>query len=224
MKNSENYNYYNHFKVDVVGGFLAMENPEIFSKYLEAIKTKNIPFIVISSGSSGQDVINVCKNYSFVKEIIIFCGTYKYNEHYIKENPGYVKKVFTNIKDAYDYIKGFGPNKYKQGIEDYNNSDKLVFSYDDIKMNRQFEQCPVISAYEYDKCYFLVHRAYAHFFGDINDKNENVVFKNSYFKIIKDYINNSKIIDGSKKSELIEKFEEIVDCPNFVETSIRKWF
>ena len=223
MKNQENYQYYNDFKVDVVGGFLAMDNIEIFSKYLEAIKKKNIPFIVISSGSSGQDVINVCKKYSFVKEIIIFCGTYKYNEHYIKENPGYVKKVFTSIKEVYAYIKGFGPNKYKQGIEDYNNSDKLVFSYDDIKMNRQFEQCPVISAYEYDKCYFLVHRAYAHFFGNIDDINENVVFKNSYFKIIKDYINNSKIIDGSNKNELIEKFEDIVNCPNFVEVSIRKY-
>ena len=31
MKNSENYKYYNDFKVDVVGGFLAMDNIEIFS-------------------------------------------------------------------------------------------------------------------------------------------------------------------------------------------------
>ena len=38
MKNSENYKYYNDFKVDVVGGFLAMDNIEIFSKYLEVIK------------------------------------------------------------------------------------------------------------------------------------------------------------------------------------------
>ena len=90
-------------------------------------------------------------------------------------------------------------------------------------MNRQFEQCPVISAYEYDNCYFLVHRAYAHFFGDINDTSENVVFKNSYFKIIKDYIINSKIIDGSDKSDLIKKFQDIVNCSNFVETSIRKY-
>ena len=223
MKNQENFKYYNNFKVDVVGGFLAMDDLEMFAKYLEIIEKKNIPFIVISSGSSGQEVIDICKKYSFIKEIIIFCRNYKYNEHYIKENPGYVKKVFTSIKEVYEYIQNFGPNKYKEGIEDFKQSDNLIFSYDDIKMNKQLEQCPVISAYEYDKCYFLVHRAYAHFFGNMDDKNEEVVFKNSYFKIIKDYVNSSKIISGSDKALLISKFEDIVDCENFVETSIRKY-
>jgi 2-hydroxy-3-keto-5-methylthiopentenyl-1-phosphate phosphatase len=147
MTYPENYAYYNKFKVDVVGGFLAMDNIEIFKKYLEAIKKKNIPFIVLSSGSSGQQIIPICKKYSFIKEVIIFCGTYKYNEHYIKEYPGYVKKVFTSISNVYDYIKTFGKEQYKQGIQNYINSDSFIFSKEDIKMNKQLEQCPVISAY-----------------------------------------------------------------------------
>ena len=60
MTNKENYKYYSKFKVDVVGGFFAMDNLDIFKKYLEAIKQKNIPFIVISSGSSGKDIIPIC--------------------------------------------------------------------------------------------------------------------------------------------------------------------
>ena len=120
-----------------------------------------IPFIVISSGSSGKDVIQICKKYSFIKEIIIFCGTYKYNEHYLKEYPWYVKKVFTNINDVYAYIKSLG--KDEEGIEKYKISDHFLFFLEDIEMNKQLEQFPVISAYEYDKCYFLVHRAYALF-------------------------------------------------------------
>ena len=184
MTNPENYRYYNNFKVDVVGGFLAMDNLDIFKKYLEVIKNKNIPFIVISSGSSGKDVIPICKQFSFVKEVIIFCGNYKYNEHYLKEYPNYVKKVFTSIQDVYNYIKLFGKEKYKQGIQNFIELDKFIFSPEDIKMNKQLEQCPVISAYEYDKCYFLIHRAYAHFFEDINDKSKNVTFTETKFNII----------------------------------------
>ena len=132
-----------------------MDDLEIFKQYLSAIENKNIPFIVISSGTSGKDVIPICKNYSFVKEVIIFCGNYEYNKHYIKDYPGYVKKVFTTIKDVYNYIKTFGEN-YKDGIEKYKNSNHFIFPSEIIKMNKQLEQCPVISAYEYDNCYFLI--------------------------------------------------------------------
>ena len=58
-------------------------------------------------------------------------------------------------------------------------------------------------AYEYDKLYFLVHKAYSHFFGDMNDKN-NYIFPKTYFNKIKEYINNSEIIE--KKKELIDQF------------------
>ena len=90
MTNSENYGYYYKFKVDVVGGFYAIDDLDILKNYLEAIKDKYIPFIVISSGTSGKDVIPICKKYNFVKEVIIFYANYNYNEHYIKEYPGYV--------------------------------------------------------------------------------------------------------------------------------------
>ena len=223
MRNHENYRYYNDFKVDVVGGFLGMNNFQMLEKYLEAIINKNIPFIVISSGSSGANAIKICKKFSFVKEVIIFCGDYKKHEHYIKDNQGYVKNVFTSIDDVYNYIQKFKPNKYEQGIKDFKNLDKFYFSYEDIKMNKQLEQCPVISAYEYDRCYFLVHRAYAYFFGDINNKNENVIFKKSYFKIVKDYINKSEIIKSLNKNVLIFMLEDLVDKKNFVELTLRKY-
>ena len=48
-------------------------------------------------------------------------------------------------------------------------------------------------AYEYDKLYFLVHRAYAYFFGDMNDK-EKYIFPENYSKKIKKFINESEII------------------------------
>ena len=221
MTNPENYGYYNNFKVDVVGGFLAMDELNMFKKYLEVIKNKDIPFIVISSGSSGNDVIPICKKYEFVKEVIIFCENYEFNKHYKNEYPGYVKKVFTEIDRVYEYLASFGANK--EGIEKYRNSDQFIFSYDEIKMNKQLEQCPVISAYEYDKCYFLIHRTYAHFFEDINDRNKDVTLTRGNFKKIKDYINSSKILNNTNKNELLKKFEPLVNSKNFTELSIRTY-
>ena len=79
-------------------------------------------------------------------------------------------------------------------------------------MNKQLEQCPVISAYEYDKCYFLIHKAYASFFGNINDKKE-FKFPKAYFDIIQNYISNP----------LFHQFMSLVDRNYFVELYIREY-
>ena len=40
---------------------------------------------------------------------------YEYNKHYIDEYPGYVKKVITDIRELYNYLKTFhGNNKYRK--------------------------------------------------------------------------------------------------------------
>ena len=57
MTNGENYIYFNNFKGDVVGGFHATDDINIFKTLCQKISKKNIPFIVVSSGSSGKDVI-----------------------------------------------------------------------------------------------------------------------------------------------------------------------
>ena len=95
LTNREQYKYFSNFQLDVVGGFYAMDRLDIFEEYLkeiEKINKLNIPFIVISTSSSGKDNILICKNYSSIKEIIIFFGNYVYNKHYIQEYTGYIKK------------------------------------------------------------------------------------------------------------------------------------
>lgn len=61
ITNCENYEYFNNFKVDVVGGFYAIDDINIFRNYLEKIKEKDIPFIVLCSGSAGKDIIPISK-------------------------------------------------------------------------------------------------------------------------------------------------------------------
>ena len=218
MRNCENYRYYNNFKVDVVGAFYAIDDIEIFKQYLVKIKEKNIPFIVISSGSSGKTILPICKKYSFIKEVIIFCFDYEHNKHYLKEYPGYVKKVFTSIEPLYDYLQS---NKnYENEVIIKNSEIKNFFSESDLDMDNQFFQCPVISATEYDKCYFLVHRAYSHFFGNINDQNERPKFSiNNYLKIVEGLMKINKL-------DLIQKFKNLVDISDnktFIEKAIRTY-
>ena len=224
ITNAENYEYFNNFKVDIVGGFYAIDDINIFKNYLEKIEKKQIPFIVLCSGSAGKDIIPICKKYSFIKEVIIFCFNYSYNEHYIKEYPGYVKKVLTSIDSVYDYIKTFGTD-YISEIHKYHNNEKYTFYEEDISMKKQFLQCPVITAEEYDRCYFLVHRAYSHFFGDINDKYEKPKYiEQNHTKVIKCL--NKFSIKSSERDELIKQFNGLVNLDNnnrFVEKAIHEY-
>ena len=61
ITNGENYKYFNNFKVDVVGGFYAMDDVNIFKKFLQKISERHIPYLVVSSGSSGKEIIPICK-------------------------------------------------------------------------------------------------------------------------------------------------------------------
>ena len=225
MTNEENYKYFNKFKVDVVGGFYAMDDINIFKKFLQKISEKHIPFLVVSSGNSAKEIITICKQNSFIKEVIIFCKDYELNKHYIDEYPGYVKKVTTSIDELYNYLKNF----FGQTVcYECHPDSPYQFKYDDIQMDKQFLECPVITAEEYDKCYFLVHRAYAYFFGDFN---LNIHLFGEYnYNIILDLIDRLSYKNYFKKSDdmskVIDIFKELKNCEIFnifVEKIIRKY-
>ena len=166
--------------------------------------------------------------YTYIQKIFfykrgnhIFCLNYSYNEHYINEYPGYVKKVLTSIDSVYDYIKTFG-DVYKYHIDYFHTEEKYRFSNEEISMKSQFLQCPIITAEEYDKCYFLVHRAYAHFFCDMDNKYEKPKFI---------YQNNTKIIDCLHKiheetDDLYKQFRGLLNLDRkniFIEKAIREY-
>ena len=226
MTKKDNYRYFNKFKIDVVGGFYAIDDLKILENYLEKIKEKDIPFIVISSGGSGKDVISICKKYSFIKEVIIFCKNLEYNMHYIQEYPDYVKKVLNTKKKIYKYIKTFGADKYKNGVEKYLHEDKYIFSSEEISMDKQLQQCPLISAYEYDNCYFIVHKVYSHFFGDINNNLEESMFKAQNLEKLLEYLNQLPFKNEIDKKLMMHMFKSLANLKTndeFVEETIRQY-
>ena len=48
ISNAENYKYFINFKINVTGDFKAIDDISILIEYLNEIKYKNIPYIVIS--------------------------------------------------------------------------------------------------------------------------------------------------------------------------------
>ena len=225
MTNEENYKYFNNFKVDVVGGFHAMDDINIFKKFLDKISEKNIPFLVVCSGSSAKDIIPICKQYSFIKEVIIFCMNYSYNKHYIDEYPGYVYKVTTSISELYQYLKKF------YGFSRCEKCFPHPYQFTDyqIKMDKQIQDCPVITAEEYDKCYFLVHRGFAYFFGNFGSKYNS--FGQENYNIIKRLLDNLaqknyfKNYSNGKASliSIFQKLKNIKEYHIFVEKAIRAY-
>ena len=113
---------------------------------------------------------------------------------------------------------------YKYIKNEYKKENNNVFSKEDIQMNKQLEQCPVITGEEYERCYFLVHKAYSYFFGNINKDNSNsfTIFNNILdflYKYLYPYPNKNK-----ERTELFDIFRELRDCDDyssFVENSIR---
>ena len=93
-------------------------------------------------------------------------------------------------------------------------------------MDKQLQQCPLISAREYDRCYFLVHKIYSQFFGDMNNKFELPKFKTENFNKILEYLNNFNFEKEKDRNDLINAFNKLVNIKTndeFVEKSIREY-
>ena len=149
---------------------------------------------------------------------------YEYNKHYIDEYPGYMNKVITSIDELYEYLKKF----YDSGLCYKCKQCPFQFKDNDIQMDKQIPQCPVITAEEYDKCYFLIHRAYAHFFGDFGSQKNS--FFNENYTIIEKLLDKLKSIGYFKNKshhplliKFFDKLRNIKSSDAFVEESINAY-
>lgn len=140
----------------------------------------------------------------------------------------YIAKDFNNLME---YLKKIGS---KTSV--FNNaflrffSSKRIFTAKDIEMDRQLTICPIITTYEYDNLYFLIHFAYAHFF--TNEKKENSpeneewpVFGEKYYKKIEKFILMRADKMNNKDNEELKKiFKKLKDLEgNFTENAIKEY-
>ena len=228
-KSKKSYDYYKQFKVNVVGGFYASDEIDIFRQYLNKINNlKDVPsYIVVTDHSNLKDIYNICENYDFVKEIVLITS----KEHKKDISPKIYKKklkfIAFNYEDLCKYLKKIG-----EKTSDFNKvlkifSSNRIFTTKEIQMDRQLNTCPIITAYEYDRLLFIVHRAYAHFFTNDSLKNnpgleKEPKFEDENFEKIKQFLKDIDITN-EQKSKLLDKFKELKDSKNFTVDAIKKY-
>ena len=229
---NDSYNYYKQFKVNVVGGFYASDEIDTFQKYLDAIKDlkQTPPYIVVTyvrNPKNFEDIYKICVKYAFIKEIIIITPYVGKYEKYLNSHKNLLKHISKNYDDLIEYLKKIGnkTTNWNKILKYFNNS--RMFTYDEIKMNRQLSTCPIITAYEYDQLYFIVHRAYSHFFTNESLKKDPRAeippyFPNTNLKKVEEFLLDSDI-DKQIKTSLLEKFKELNESDNFTEDAIKKY-
>lgn len=226
----DSYNYYKQFKVNVVGGFFAYDEIEFYKKFLEEIKQLNNKFIVVTKPNYIEKIFNISKDYSFnIQRIVLLSFQKNRFEKYLKTYASKVEKIAKDINELIEYLKEIGKNtsNFNPILRFF--SKKRIFTLKDIEMDAQLSICPIITAYEYDQLYFLIHFAYAHFFKnekkEKSPKNEEwPTFEEKYYNKIKDFIYmraNSK--DSKDNDKLSEIFKKLKNSKNFTEDAIKEY-
>ena len=174
-KSHDSYNYYKRFKINVVGGFYASDELDIFDKYLKEINNLNMipPYIIVTYPKYFEEIYNICQNYYFIKEIVLISRTKQKYDNYLQTHKKLLKFISNSYDELCDHLKKIGDltSNWNKILKFFNSS--RIFTSKEIQMNRQLSTCPIITAYEYDELYFIVHRAYAHFFtNDSMTKND----------------------------------------------------
>ena len=178
LKNEENTEYYRYFSINIVGSYYVFDDFDMLRLFIS--KLNQIPFpcsyILMTSGSESEKVLEEFSNFDFLIEFIIF---YKENDY------NYLKKKYNKIKlitNKFDKIRKFLKSK--------------KFSEDDLNMDNHLSITPLITYYDYKSCLFPIHKILAYFF-----QYEINYYSSRYFLRAKRFINYSVL-----ESEIQQKF------------------
>jgi len=226
-KSNDSYDYYKKFKVNVVGGFYASDEIDIFKMYLDKIRElKKVPnYVVVTYPKYFESIYNICKDYDFIKEIIIISRTKQRFEDYLKKYKNLLKYIAKSYDDLVDYLKKMGDLTTNWNYFLRLFSSSRIFTSNEIQMDRQLSSCPIITAYEYDELYYIVHRGYAHFFTNESGRKDPQFekwpkFDDKDYNKIKQFLD-QKNFDKNVYDELNEKFSSLKNIEDFTEKAIR---
>ena len=162
----ENKYLYDDLQLNVVGGFYGVRDLNMFNILIKKLEKNNLPFILLTSGSVFQKISVDIKNINFIKNIVIFClNKKKYSIEF--QNEKKVELITNSFLEVKNYLR------------------TKKFDSFEIKMNNQLYCNPLISFYEYEKCYFVFHKLLSFFFKeDFSDP----IFNEEYITEVMRYI------------------------------------
>ena len=148
-------------------------------------------------------------------------------EEYLVTYKKLLKHISKGYDDLVDYLKKMGDltSNWNSFLRLF--SSNRIFTSKEIQMDRQLSTCPIITAYEYDQLYFIVHRAYAHFFTNESLKRDPKyekwpTFEDLNLKKVKEFLDKLDI-DKKERKELSNKFLELNKSKKFTEDAITKY-
>ena len=187
LKNEENTEYYRYFSINIIGSYYAFDDFDMLRLFIS--KLNQIPFsssyILMSSGSESEKVLEELNKFDFLIEFIIFSKNKDYD--YLKNKYNKVKLIANKFGKITDFLK------------------TKKFSKDDLSMDNHLYITPLITYYDYKRCLFPIHKILAYFFEfSINN------FSNDYFLIAKTFINRS-VLEIELKQKILYIMEDLIN-------------
>ena len=188
-------------QLNVVGGFYGFQDINMLKKSFYKFEQKKLPFILLCSGSSFQNNIKICTGMNFINSIIIYC--YDKNKYIsLYNNVNKLKLISNNLQEVIDFLKNY------------------KFSSYDIDMKNQIDCNPLISFYEYKKCYFVFHEALSYFF----DENFTLPkFPKKYMEEVYSFIEKDKEYDYKTKNKLKNILKKLSESNNLSKDFIKEY-
>jgi len=186
LKNEENTEYYRYFSINIVGSYYAFDDFDMLKYFISKLNKSSFccSYILMTSGSEAEKVLEEFNKYDFLIEFIIF----------------YFKGKYDYLKDKYNKIKLI-TKKFNE-IAKFLQSKK--FSKKDLIMDNHLPVTPLITYYDYKKCLFPIHRILAYFF-----KYDIRGYSRGYFLEAKKYIDNS-IFEEDTKEKILYIMEDLI--------------
>ena len=220
---SSDNNYLQELKENLEG--LKEDIKEIINK-MESIIINLETYYKISSNIIND---NGKRNFETLKNKNIFMNN---NDIIIKDiqsitNDKNINNKFNKLINLYNKMNNsINSITGETNIKGENTNEELIKVINSLGIFSSFvqlRQSPLITGYEYDRCYFLVHKFYSNFFGDINDNLEAPNFKEENLKKIAEYLNNCDFSKSDKKSQF-DFFKKLINLKTndeFIKQSLR---
>ena len=197
----ENKALYDELQLNVVGGFYGLRDIYTLCNLLPKLDKNNLPFILLTSGSCFQKIMNLSSLFKPIKSIAIYC--YNKKEYlWMYKNNRKIEIITDNFYEIKKYLK------------------RQKFNPFEIKMSNQISSNPLISFYEYENCYFVFHKSLSLFFQ--RDFSEPIFDEDCMNEVIS-FIKNEEEYDSSTKKNLINILLKLHKSKNFTEDALKEY-
>ena len=189
---NNNMKYYRYFSINVIGSYYTFDDYDMLKLLISKIKEMSFPpcYILMMPESESEQILKEFNDLDFIIEFIIFYQNEKVI-NFLKEKYNKITLVTNEFTKITEYLK----TKH--------------FSEEDLDMDNQLAQTPLITYYDYKKCLYPIHKILAYFFNFCKRS-----FSKYYLKKAIQFIDKS-FLESNMKKEIKEIMKKLSECSSF---------